>query len=75
MLERKRHARRYSLVSGEDADVELGENIRGSHDEDQINVDEELENWDENAEDWDDGDSDSSPSGETNGTTEFSRKE
>lgn len=54
MLERKRAARGYGAVLGDDdLDVELGENV-----EDQETgvvrptVDEELERWDENAEDW-----------------------
>ncbi|KAF2150015.1 hypothetical protein K461DRAFT_213100, partial [Myriangium duriaei CBS 260.36] len=59
MLERKRAAKTYNLVPGEDdRDVELGES---RHDEEQEtgivpappNVTEELDNWDENAEDWD----------------------
>lgn len=54
MLERKRAARGYAAVAGdEDRDFELGESI-----DDQESgvirptVDEELERWDENAEDW-----------------------
>jgi len=52
MLERKRAARGYAAVAG-DEDVELGENVDGQ--ESGIvrpTVDEELERWDENAEDW-----------------------
>ena len=58
MLERKRAARGYGAVAGEehDMDIELGE----SHVEDgqesgivRSDVERELENWDENAEDWD----------------------
>ncbi|KAF2641305.1 hypothetical protein P280DRAFT_517510 [Massarina eburnea CBS 473.64] len=56
MLERKRAARGYGAVAGEDhdEDVELGDGIGGQetgvvrH-----TVDEELDRWDENAEDWD----------------------
>lgn len=55
MLERKRAARGYAAVAGdEDRDIELGESIDGQ--ESGVvrpTVDEELERWDENAEDWD----------------------
>jgi hypothetical protein len=55
MLERKRAARGYGAVPGDDdMDVELGENVDGQ--ESGVvrpTVDEELERWDENAEDWD----------------------
>jgi hypothetical protein len=55
MLERKRAARGYGAVPGDDdLDVELGENVEGQ--ETGVvrpTVDEELERWDENAEDWD----------------------
>jgi hypothetical protein len=55
MLERKRAARGYGAVPGEDdLDVELGETAEGQ--ESGVvrpTVDEELERWDENAEDWD----------------------
>lgn len=55
MLERKRKAKGYSAISGEE-DVELGESIG----EQEIGVtgnitqtlEEEVDNWDENAEDW-----------------------
>jgi hypothetical protein len=55
MLERKRAARGYGAVAGDDdIDVELGEGIGGQ--ESGVvrppTVDEELERWDENAEDW-----------------------
>jgi hypothetical protein len=53
MLERKRAARGYAAVAGDDG-VELGESIAGQ--ESGVvrpTVDEELERWDENAEDWD----------------------
>lgn len=53
MLERKRAARGYAAVAGED-DVELGEGIpRQESGVVRPTVDEELERWDENAEDWD----------------------
>ncbi|KAF2018446.1 hypothetical protein BU24DRAFT_390361 [Aaosphaeria arxii CBS 175.79] len=56
MLERKRAARGYAAVAGEDdRDVELGEGVEGQ--ESGVvrpTVEEELEQWDENAEDWDD---------------------
>ena len=65
MLERRRAAKNYSLVPGEELDeerdVELGETGAG-HDEQgagvvephqQPTVTEELDNWDENADDWD----------------------
>ncbi|KAH7085465.1 hypothetical protein BKA63DRAFT_18438 [Paraphoma chrysanthemicola] len=55
MLERKRAARGYGAVPGDDEfDVELGESSEGQ--ESGVvrpTVDEELERWDENAEDWD----------------------
>ncbi|KAF2025539.1 hypothetical protein EK21DRAFT_76201 [Setomelanomma holmii] len=55
MLERKRAARGYGAVPGDDdLDVELGESSEGQ--ESGIvrpTVEEELERWDENAEDWD----------------------
>jgi hypothetical protein len=55
MNERKRAARGYGAVPGEDGlDVELGEAPEGQ--ESGVvrpTVDEELERWDENAEDWD----------------------
>ncbi|KAF2200545.1 hypothetical protein GQ43DRAFT_346858, partial [Delitschia confertaspora ATCC 74209] len=58
MLERKRAARGYAAVAGDDvgeADVELGEGI-GQQESGVVgrSVEEELDNWDENAEDWDD---------------------
>ncbi|KAL6709605.1 hypothetical protein ACN47E_001540 [Coniothyrium glycines] len=55
MLERKRAARGYAAVVGdEEQDIELGESVNGQ--ESGVvrpTVDEELERWDENAEDWD----------------------
>lgn len=55
MLERKRAARGYGAVAGDDLDhdVELGEGIGGQ--ESGIvrpTVEEELEHWNENEEDW-----------------------
>ncbi|KAF2260992.1 hypothetical protein CC78DRAFT_380813 [Lojkania enalia] len=58
MLERKRAARGYSGIAGDDMDdrdVELGEGIgQESGVVRPATVEEELENWDENAEDWED---------------------
>ncbi|KAG9880435.1 hypothetical protein KCU94_g20487, partial [Aureobasidium melanogenum] len=59
MLERRRAARNYQVVPGEDQDIELGESTAGQEtgvmsSSDPPNVTEELDNWDENAEDWDD---------------------
>lgn len=55
MIERKRAARGYNAVAGDDdLDVELGENLSGQ--ESGVippTVDDELDRWDENAEDWD----------------------
>jgi len=56
MLERKRSARTYALVPGEEEDLELGEDV--GHEDGLTEVraqtlEEELDNWDENAEDWD----------------------
>lgn len=66
MLERRRQAKHYDIVPGDeldDRDVELGETSGGQgHAEAQEtgvipashpNVTEELDNWDENAADWD----------------------
>ncbi|CAG5147013.1 uncharacterized protein ALTATR162_LOCUS1969 [Alternaria atra] len=55
MLERKRAARGYTAVAGdEERDIELGENVEGQEPGVvRSTVDEELERWDENAEDWD----------------------
>lgn len=58
MLERKRAARGYGAVAGDDfdeRDVELGESTEGQ--ESGVirpTVDQELATWDENAEDWED---------------------
>jgi hypothetical protein len=58
MLERKRAARGYGAVAGDDfdeRDVELGEGVGGQ--ESGVvrpTVEEELDRWDENAEDWED---------------------
>ena len=55
MLERKRKAKGYTAVSGEE-DVELGES--GGEQESGVTenraqtLEEEVDNWDENAEDW-----------------------
>ncbi|KAH0357643.1 hypothetical protein KCU83_g928, partial [Aureobasidium melanogenum] len=59
MLERRRAARNYQVVPGEDQDIELGESTAGQEtgvmsSSEPPNVTEELDNWDENAEDWDD---------------------
>ncbi|KAK7521489.1 putative VanZ domain protein [Phyllosticta citriasiana] len=67
MLERRRQAKLYHAVPGEDndeVDLELGEGTSGSRHgqesgvireggEGGMSVEEELDNWDENAEDWD----------------------
>jgi hypothetical protein len=55
MLERKRAARGYTAVAGdEERDIELGENVEGQESGVvRTTVDEELDRWDENAEDWD----------------------
>ena len=58
MLERKRAARGYGAVAGDDHDVniELGESHAEDGQESGIvrpDVERELDNWDENAEDWD----------------------
>lgn len=54
MLERKRAARGYTAVAGdEERDIELGETVEGQ--ESGVvrpTVEEELDRWDENAEDW-----------------------
>ena len=54
MLERKRAARGYTAVAGdEERDIELGENPESQESGVvRTTVDEELERWDENAEDW-----------------------
>ncbi|KAI5265301.1 hypothetical protein E4T47_08575 [Aureobasidium subglaciale] len=60
MLERRRAARNYQIVPGEEQDIELGENTTNQEtgvlpiSEQPANITEELDNWDENAEDWDD---------------------
>lgn len=61
MLERKRRAKQYQAVPGEDedVDVELGEGVGNGQEsgvvrDPGLSVEEELDNWDENAEDnWD----------------------
>jgi len=59
MLERRRAARNYHIVPGEEQDVELGETPADQETgvmsrSEPPNVTEELDNWDENAEDWED---------------------
>lgn len=54
MLERKRAARGYVAMTGdEERDIELGESV-GDQESGIVRatVDEELDRWDENAEDW-----------------------
>ncbi|PNS16023.1 hypothetical protein CAC42_4424 [Sphaceloma murrayae] len=66
MLERRRAAKTYNLVPGEEGevDVELGETIHREEQETGVveaaeqTVTEQLDNWDENAEDWEDPDDD-----------------
>ncbi|KAF2225236.1 hypothetical protein BDZ85DRAFT_182768, partial [Elsinoe ampelina] len=61
MLERRRAAKTYNLVPGEDqeVEVELGERVGREEQETGViggaeqTVTEQLDNWDENAEDWD----------------------
>ena len=59
MLERKRLAKSYQVVPGDDGDLELGEGV-GTQESGTIaapkrTLDEEVDNWDENVEDnWDD---------------------
>jgi hypothetical protein len=54
MLERKRRDKHYGFVSGEDADIELGEGLTGQETgvTREQTLEEEVDNWDENAEDW-----------------------
>ncbi|KAI5255701.1 hypothetical protein E4T42_01697 [Aureobasidium subglaciale] len=60
MLERRRAARNYQIVPGEEQDIELGDNTTDQEtgvlpsSEQPASITEELDNWDENAEDWDD---------------------
>jgi hypothetical protein len=60
MIERKRAARGYNAVAGDDdLDVELGEDVGGQ--ETGVvrpTVEEELDRWDENEEDWETTDPD-----------------
>ncbi|KAF1956613.1 hypothetical protein CC80DRAFT_492139 [Byssothecium circinans] len=69
MLERKRAARGYGAVAGEDhdEDVELGEGIGGQESGVVRTVDEELDRWDENAEDWDTTEPGDAFTGQTDG--------
>lgn len=67
MLERKRAARGYGAVAGDDfdeQDVELGESVGQESGVVRPTVEEELDRWDENAEDWEDTDP---VTGSTNG--------
>ncbi|KAF2096905.1 hypothetical protein NA57DRAFT_25948, partial [Rhizodiscina lignyota] len=59
MLERKRQAKQYTAVPGEEGeiDVELGEGVGPqetgvTHDAPARSLEDEVDNWDENAEDW-----------------------
>lgn len=66
MLERKRAARGYGAVAGDDFDehdVELGEGMGQESGVVRPTVEEELDRWDENAEDWED----TEPAAGTNG--------
>ena len=60
MIERKRAARGYNAVAGDDElDVELGENVAGQETGVvRSTVDDELDRWDENEEDWETTDPD-----------------
>ena len=60
MLDRKRAARHYNLIPGEE-DLELAEGVGGEDGQEtgvtgarSQTLEEEVDNWDENAEDWDD---------------------
>lgn len=55
MLERKRAARGYGAVAGDDheLDIELGEGIGAQETGvERSTIEEDLDRWDENAEDW-----------------------
>ena len=69
MLERRRAARNYHIVPGEqdddeEHDIELGHAVAAQQGQESgvipssqpLDVTEELDNWDENAEDWDQDD-------------------
>ncbi|KAF3004882.1 hypothetical protein E8E13_006102 [Curvularia kusanoi] len=60
MIERKRAARGYNAVAGDDElDVELGEGVGGQESGVvRSTMDDELDRWDENAEDWETTDPD-----------------
>lgn len=59
MIERKRAARGYNAVAGDDdLDVELGEGVGQETGVVRSAVDDELDRWDENAEDWETTDPD-----------------
>ena len=54
MLERKRRGKQFDFGTGDDADLELGEEL-GDHETPVTRdhtLEEEVDNWDENAEDW-----------------------
>lgn len=81
MLERRRAAKTYNLVPGEDdVDVELGESRQDESQETgvvpthQSTVTEELDNWDENAEDWDEDDTAAESGNDVNGKGENGHK-
>jgi hypothetical protein len=69
MLERKRAARGYGAVPGDDfdeRDVELGEDMGQESGVVRPIVEEELDRWDENAEDWEDTEPAVSTNGQVN---------
>lgn len=84
MLERKRLAKSYQVVPGDEQDLELGEGIgaqeSGTTSAERPTLDEEVDNWDENAEDtWeeedhatgtDEGDGPKTPSASSAGEVE-----
>lgn len=72
MLERKRAARGYGAVAGDDhdTDIELGESRIEQGQESGIvrpDVERELDNWDENAEDWETTEPGEAVNGQTEG--------
>ncbi|KAG9230316.1 hypothetical protein BJ875DRAFT_520491 [Amylocarpus encephaloides] len=84
MLERKRLAKNYQIVPGdEEADLELGEGV-GAQESGTVTqtLDEEVDNWDENVEDnWDEdehatdeGEGPKTPSASSNGEAEDAKK-
>jgi hypothetical protein len=87
MLERKRLAKNYQIIPGdEEADLELGEGIGAQESGTVVAVaptlDQEVDNWDENVEDnWDEdehatdeGDGPKTPSASSAGEAEESKK-